>query len=128
MTRINPSKHLLFNAIGLLVSIIPVTVSIFSYFPLWVSRRDASVLSGTSLLLICLALVPLYKHMKRNLRSPSAPLMWFCAFMLFFLLAKIADEMVIISFVGFSTNLIGAAFFKLARRYKNEEEKDEGRP
>lgn len=122
----NPTKHLLFNALGITVSIIPVTVSIFSYFPLWLARGDASVLSGISLLLICLAIVPLFKYLKQFLHSPSAPIMWFITFIIFLMLSKIADEMTVISFVGFTTNLIGMLFFKIARKY-GKEEKDEGR-
>ena len=123
----NPSKRLLFNALGMAISVIPVTVSIFSYFPLWISRQDASLLSGISLILIVLAAVPIYKQLKQAMHSPSAPLMWFFFFLLFLLLSRIADEMTVISFVGFITNLIGSVFFKLAKRYDKSEADDEGR-
>lgn len=124
--EINPTKRLLFNALGIMISVIPVTVSIFSYFPLWIARKDASVLSGISLLLICLAIVPLFKYLKQFLHSPSTPIMWFISFIIFLMLSKIADEMTVISFIGFTTNLIGMLFFKIARKYGKEEE-DEGR-
>ena len=124
--EINPTKRLLFNALGIMISVIPVTVSIFSYFPLWITRKDASVLSGISLLLICLAIVPLFKYLKQFLHSPSTPIMWFISFIIFLILSKIADEMTVISFIGFTTNLIGMLFFKIARKYGKEEE-DEGR-
>lgn len=123
---INPTKQLLFNALGIIVSVIPVTVAIFSYFPLWMARKDASVLSGISLLLICLAIVPLFKYLKQLWHSPSAPIMWFISFVIFLMLSKIADEMTVISFVGFTTNLIGMLFFKIAKKY-GKEEKNEGR-
>ena len=122
----NPTKRLLFNALGMGISILPVAVSIFSYFPLWMRRGNASVLSGVSLFLICLAAVPLFKYLKQIMHSPSAPVMWFIVFVIFLLLSRIADEMTVISFVGFTTNLIGAFFFKLARRY-GKEQRDEGR-
>lgn len=122
----NPTKRLLFNALGIAVSVIPVTVSIFSYFPLWIARNDASLLSGISLLLICLAIVPIFKYLKQFLHSPSAPVMWLFSFILFLMLSRIAHEMTVISFVGFTTNLLGAFFFKLSRKY-GKEEKDEGR-
>ena len=124
--EINPTKRLLFNALGIMISVIPVTVSIFSYFPLWIARKDARVLSGISLLLICLAIVPLFKYLKQFLHSPSTPIMWFISFIIFLMLSKIADEMTVISFIGFTTNLIGMLFFKIARKYSKEEE-DEGR-
>lgn len=122
----NPTKRLLYNAIGLAISIIPVSIAILSYFPIWAKRDDSSLLSGLSLILIAVALVPLYKHIRRALRSPSAPLMWFFTFAVFFLLSRIADEMTVISFVGFVTNVIGSLFFKAARRLGGED-KNEGR-
>ena len=122
----NPTKRLLFNALGIAVSVLPVTVSIFSYFPIWIKRGNASVLSGISLLLICLAIVPIFKYLKEVIHSPSAPVMWLFSFIIFLLLSRIADEMTVISFIGFITNLVGAFFFKLARRY-GKEERDEGR-
>ena len=119
-TRINPSKRLLFNALGLFFSVIPVAVAIFSYFPLWLRRGDASILSGISLLLLVAALVPCYRYVRDALRSASAPIMWFFFFVLFFLLSKIADEITVISFVGFVSNLIGSGFFKIARKEVND--------
>ena len=121
-TEISQAKRLLFNALGIAVSVIPVSVAIFSYFPLWISRNDASLLSGISLLLICLAIVPLFKYLKQFWHSPSAPLMWFLAFILFFLLSRIASEMTVISFVGFVSNLVGSVCFRISKRYDGREE------
>jgi len=123
----NPTRRLLFNALGLAISVIPVTVAIFSYFPLWISRKDASLLSGISLLLITLAVIPLFKYFKQLLHSPSAPVLWFCTFIIFLLLSRIADEMTVISFVGFFTNFLGSLCFKIAKRYSEEERENEGR-
>ena len=118
----NQAKRLLFNTLGICTSVIPVAVTIFSYFPLWLDREDASILSGISLLLIGAALVPLFTYFRQALRSASAPVMWFILFVTFFLLSKIADEVTVISFVGFVTNLIGALLFKLAKRYGPKED------
>ena len=116
----NPAKRLLFNTLGVCTSVIPVAVTIFSYFPLWIEREDASILSGISLLLIGAALVPLFAYFRQALRSASAPVMWFILFVIFFLLSKIAHEVTVISFVGFITNLIGTLLFNLAQRYGPE--------
>lgn len=116
-TRNNPAKRLLFNTLGIVVSVIPVTVTVFSYFPLWIEREDASILSGLSLVLFCAAIVPLFKYLKELFHTPSAPVMWLIFFIIFFLLSKIATEVTVISFVGFVTNLLGSLLFKLAKRY-----------
>ena len=116
-TRNNPAKRLLFNTLGIGISIIPVAVTIFSYFPLWIAREDASILSGLSLILLGAAIIPLFKYLKQIFRTPSAPVMWLIFFLVFFLLSKIADEVTVISFVGFVTNLLGSLMFKVAKRY-----------
>ena len=125
--KTNPTKKLLFNALGLAISIIPVTVSIFSYFPIWIAREDASILSGISLILMALAFVPMYKYFRSILRSPSAPVMWLISFILFLLLSRIAHEMTVISFVGLISNLIGSVFFRIAQKGGKAEMTDEGR-
>jgi hypothetical protein len=118
--RNEATKRLFFNALGIFFSVIPVGVSIFSYFPLWISRNDASVLSGLSLILTLAALVPLARYIKKAMRTASAPMMWFIIFITFMLLSRIADEVTVISFIGFVGNLIGAACFKLARARRDD--------
>ena len=115
LMRSNPARRLLFNALGIFFSVIPVAVSIFSYFPLWLAREDASILSGISLVLAALALVPCFRYVKEAIRTASAPVMWLTLFIIFFLLSRIANEITVIAFVGFVGNLVGAVFFKLAR-------------
>ena len=118
--EINPTRRLLFNALGLLISTVPVSIAILSYFPIWAHRGDSSILSGVSLVLIAIASIPFYKHIRNALRSASVPLMWFFSFLVFLLLSRIADEMTVISFVGFVTNVVGALFFKQAKKYSPE--------
>ncbi len=124
MTDINPRKAIL-SALGLIFSVVPVVVAILLYFPVWTERGGGAVLSGFTLLLFLLALAPLFKTVKAILRSPSSYTMWFIVFIVFFMLSKIADEMTVISFVGFIGNIIGSLFFRAARR-EERKSKDEG--
>ena len=107
-------KSIFLRVIGLVLCVIPVTVSILCYFPAWRAEGGEVLLSGTTLLLLCMAAVPLYKLISEKLRSPAAYTLWLIAFILFFLLSNIAEEMVVISFTGFIGNLLGAIAFKLA--------------
>ena len=107
-------KSIFLRVIGLVLCVIPVTVSILCYFPAWRAEGGEVLLSGTTLLLLCMAAVPLYKLIAEKLRSPAAYTLWLIAFILFFLLSNIAQEMVVISFTGFIGNLLGAIAFKLA--------------
>lgn len=101
------------GAVGTAVSIIPTAVAVLSYFPLWISEGGESVLSGFCALLLILTAVPLYRLIKRLLRSPSAWVMWLVTFLAFFFLSRIADEMTVISFVGVVSNVIGALIFRI---------------
>ena len=111
-------KFYLLYAVGLLLSVLPVLSSIAFYFPIWTNRGATAVISGFSLMLILMAAVPVIKLVKQALKSPAAYLMWFFAFVIFFMLSEIAEEMKVICFVGFISNLLGAMLFKLAERYK----------
>ena len=113
-------KRLALKALGLTLCVLPVTVCILSYFPVWQARGGEVLLSGTALLLLTLAALPLYKALKAALASPASYTVWFIAFLLFLFLSRIADEMIVISFVGFIGNALGAICFRLAKGNSNE--------
>ncbi len=113
-------KRTVLNLVGIAVSTLPVAVCILLYFPIWRERGIAAMLSGFTLLLLALAAVPLINLIKRVLKSPSAPVMWFIIFIAFLTLSGIADEMTVVAFVGFISNLIGAIFFRTAGGRSNE--------
>ena len=125
MPKNNLTKVLMLKALGIAVCVIPPLCAILSYFPIWVKREGACMLSGFALLLVTLAFIPFYKQVIRILKSPSAYMMWLIVFILFLLLSRIADEMTVISFVGFISNLIGAVILKLAEREERKADKHE---
>ena len=114
--------YIICNLAGLIFCTVPVTVAILLYFPLWTNKGASSLLSGCSLLLLLMAVSPIIKVIKRLLRTPSSYVMWFFAFIIFFMLSEISKDMTVICFVGFVSNLVGALFFKLSKRstYKKE--------
>ena len=116
----SPIKKPLLFFIGLAICILPVLSAIILYFPIWRERGSAEALSGFVLLLIFMALIPFFSTVKELLRSPAAYTMWFIVFLTFLLVSKIADEMTVISFVGFISNLIGSFFLRAARRESRE--------
>lgn len=120
--RNNTVRAVVLRCIGIALSIIPPLACILLYFPVWVAKGGEYVLSGFTLLLIAVALLPLYRRIRELLRSPSAYMLWLIAFVVFFTLSRIADEMTVISFVGFLGNLVGAIFFRLAKRVGGDTE------
>ncbi len=109
------TKKILFFLIGFALSVIPVTLATLSYFPLWLERGEGAAVSGFTLLLLLICVSPLWKMLKRIFSSPAVWSIWLIIFILFFTLSKIADEMTVISFIGFISNALAAIFFKLSR-------------
>jgi chromate transport protein ChrA len=107
---------ILLKLLGILTSTLPPLGCIISFFPLWQQRGGDHVISGLALLLIVVSFLPLYKIIKKKLESPSVHTVWLIIFIFFFLLSRIADEITVISFVGFLSNVLGALFFKIAER------------
>ena len=105
----------LFSVLGLALCIVPVAVCILKYFPVWTAQGGETIFSAITLVLIAVASVPLFSYMKRFLRSPASYTVWFILFVVFFLVSNIANEMVVISFVGFTSNLLGAVCFKISK-------------
>lgn len=108
-------RRAFFYAAGMLISTVTPLVAVLSYFPIWRERGGATALSGFAALLLIMCAAPIIRLMKKLFASPSAWLMWLAVFTAFLMLARIADEMVVISFIGLTSNLIGAALFRISR-------------
>ena len=113
-------KHYAITLTALAVSTLPPLFAALSYFPLWKERGALALLSGWALLLALLAAWPIVRFAKEKLKSPAAWFVWLSLFILFSALAAIANEMKVISLIGFISNLIGTFLFKLAESYKSE--------
>ena len=114
----NKVKEIIFFALGAVVSVVPVALATVSYFPLWIHLGADATLSGISFILLAVSAIPLFKMIKAFLKSPAAWGIWLLIFILFFMLSKIANELTVISFIGFISNAIGALLFKISKKYK----------
>ena len=65
--------------------------------------------------MLVVSFLPMYKLVSRMIRGYSSYVMWLCLFLLFFSLSRIADQMTVISLVGFIGNLLGEICIRLAR-------------
>lgn len=117
-------KVYLLKILGLLFCTLPPAAATLCYFPLWVEAGAGTTVSGAVLLLLTFAFLPCYRLIHSRLASPATYTMWLIAFLLFWLLEKIAAQMIVISFFGFLGNLAGALLFRAAKR-QNEKEKEE---
>ena len=114
----NEKNRLILKLLGLLISTIPPIISALSFFPIWKSRGAKEVISGLALIFILLSAIPIFRALKSALHSPSAPLVWFFIFIIFLALSRIANEVTVIAFVGFISNLAGSFLFYLSRKGK----------
>ena len=87
-----------------------------NYFPIWREVGYESCIAGGVALLLALCAIPLYKLIAERLKSFSSYLMWLVLFLLFFGMSRIADQMTVICFVGFVSNLMGAICFYIAKK------------
>ena len=115
----NPILWLGLHIIGFGLCIIPPTICTLSYFPIWRSVRYEACIAGGSALLLVICLMPLFKLIRHKLSSYGSSFIWLLLFILFLALSRIADQMTVISLVGFIGNLLGTVCFHIA---KNTEE------
>ncbi len=113
------------HILGFVLCVVPPIICTLSYFPLWRESGGGRALSGLCALLTVISALPLYKAVRRLLASPASYTVWLLLFLLFFSLSRIADEMTVISFVGFLGNILGAVCFKIARRCGLNEKRTE---
>ncbi len=114
------NKEIILKILSLATATLPVAAAIVSYFPIWRSRGAVYVLSGLVLLLLILAYAPILKFIKKQLESPAVWGIWLAVFILFFALSKIADEMCVIGFIGFISNLAASVLWRLGERGRTE--------
>ena len=104
------------HILGFLLCILPPAICTLNYFPVWREVGYESCIAGGVALLLALCAIPLYKLVAERLKSFSSYLMWLVLFLLFFGMSRIADQMTVISFVGFVSNLMGAVCFYIAKK------------
>ena len=116
------NAYILYNALGIALSVLPPACATLSYFPFWIEKGASYAISGTALLLITLSVLPILRIVLSRLKTPSAPMLWLIVFLFFFAMSKIADELTVVAFFGFLGNIIGAVFFRLAKRSSIKDE------
>ena len=115
MHKSSKKKRMLYNSLGIVISVLPPVIATVSYFPIWQLRESGAVFSGFALLLLTVCVLPIFKLIKRSLSSASIWMLWLIVFIALYLLKSVLDEMTVISFVGVVSGLAGAVIFKLAK-------------
>lgn len=101
--------------IGYLFSTVPAMLAVVAYFPVLHERGEGeTAVSLGAILLLTVALLPLWRGIGAFFRSPSAFKIWLALFLVFYLTGRIAYEMVAVSTVGLLGSLVGLVFFRMA--------------
>lgn len=108
-------KALLLKLLAVIISTLPVAIVTLSYFPLWKNRGAGAVLSGFTVFLLLICFSPLLRLIKKHLSAPSSFTAWLLMFIAFSIIESIVYEMIVISFVGMTSNLLSSALFKAAK-------------
>ena len=111
------AKYYISTLFALALSIVPPMIAAISYFPFWMDKGDGAIISGFTVMLLLIAVIPLFKLIKRMLASPSILFIWLMIYLLFSAAKNIADEMTVIAFVGVVSNTVSTFIFKITERY-----------
>lgn len=108
-------KARIYKAVGLCLSILPPAGVTLAYFPLWFGEEKSTV-SVLSILILMLCALPFHRVIRERLRSPAAWQMWLILWVGLSLFESICRGLRAVSCVAFFSNLLGAVFFRLAKR------------
>lgn len=109
--------------LGFLLCVAPPALATVLYFPIWRSKGSEYILAGGGVLLIIIFALPIMKLLRRAVSSCASYTLWIILFALFFVLSRIASEMVVIAFAGLVGNLLGGLCFLIARMRCSHERK-----
>ena len=106
------TRKIIFGVAGMACSVLPPALATLNLFPL---MTPAGRVSAVVVVLLTLSLIPLFRHVKRLLASPSAWVLWGVLFVLAAVTRAFIDEFYMIAMLGFVGSAVGAVFFRLAR-------------
>ena len=121
----NNKKILTLSIVGGALCIAPPAIATLAYFPLWVSKSSATTVSGLSMILVLISIVPIFKMLKEHLKTPAAPVLWAVVLGIAVLFRSIIDQVLVISFVGTISSVAGFLVFKVRDGMKEKQKKEE---
>lgn len=113
----NQVKGYLLHIASLVLSIGVPFIATIIQFPLFVQRSSTATVSGLSVLILLICIVPLIKHTNMMIKSASIPFVWTIVAVGLIALHSIVDEMIIVAVLGAISNWIGAFLYKVGTKY-----------
>jgi hypothetical protein len=116
------TKGRVLKAIALAIDILAPLIATLTQFPIWINKSSEATVSGVVILLAFFSCIPLLKHIKAFLKSPSIPIIWLVMFVMLTLLNSIIDQMIVVCFIGVISNTIGTIIYKIGEKYSPRKE------
>ncbi|MCX4361761.1 MAG: hypothetical protein OSJ74_00015 [Clostridia bacterium] len=103
---------------GLAVSVISPFIAALTQFPVWTHSVPKSRLGGMFIFTALLCCIPFLKHIRMQLKTPSAVTVWAVLFLICWSMNKIIDQLYLIALVGLAANVVGAIMCAIGNRLR----------
>ena len=121
----NKTKGIILQAASLVVSVGVPFVATIIQFPLFINKSAAATVSGLSVLLLLICVIPAAKHVKIAMRSASIPFVWTAIAIGLVAINSIVEEMIIVAVLGAVANWIGAFLYRAGEKFLKEKEESQ---
>lgn len=121
----NKTKGIILQASSMVLSIGVPFVATIIQFPLFVNKSAAATVSGFSVLLLLICVIPAAKHVKIAMRSASIPFVWTAIAVVLIAINSIVEEMIIVAVLGAVANWIGAFLYRAGEKFLKEKEESQ---
>ena len=103
---------------GIVISVLAPLITAMTQFPIWTEKVPKSQLGGMFIFTALLSCIPFLKHIRMQLKTPSAVSVWALLFLVCWAMNKIIDQLYVIALVGLMANILGAVLCAVGNRLR----------
>lgn len=122
----NKTKGAIIKGAALALDVGAPLAATLTQFPVWIEKSADATVSGLCLVFIVLSCLPFLKQIKEYFKSPSSWVVFTVLFVMFLLIRNIIDQMLVVTLVGMSANIVGAGIYTIGRHIGEKEDKEKG--
>ena len=104
--------------VGIVVSVLAPLITAMTQFPVWTEKVPKTQLGGMFIFTALLSCIPFLKHIRMQLKTPSAVTVWAVIFLICWSMNKIINQLYLIALVGLIANVVGAILCAVGNRLK----------
>ena len=104
--------------VGIVISVLGPLITALTQFPVWTSKVPKTQLGGMFIFTALLSCIPFLKHIRMQLKTPSAVTVWAVIFLICWSMNKIIEQLYLIALVGLISNVVGAVLCAVGNRLK----------